>query len=158
MDTVAMQYHIGRPGVSSLNPGDQKIQFFRIQSKGVRLELLAPICKREKKVTSAIFLLEASLHALDRGVDRFYTKAFLSWSDLICPLLTQASYSSLLGLPPSRGGDAPGVDLMTSLTDVQLFTITSDATWGAIRVTFWNASQAKTAWGTVRHLSACARP
>ena len=23
MDTVAMQYHIGRPGVSSLSPGDQ---------------------------------------------------------------------------------------------------------------------------------------
>ena len=37
-------------------------------------------------------------------------------------------------------------------------TITSDATQGAIRVTFWNASQAKTAWGTVRHLSACAQP
>ena len=158
MDTVAMQYHIGRPGVSSLNPGDQKIQFFRIQSKGVRLELLAPICKKEKKVTSAIFLPEVSLHALDGGVDRFYTKAFLSWSDLICPLPTQAPYSSLPGLPPSRGADAPGVDLMASLTDIQLFTITSDATQGAIRVTFWNASQAKTVWGTVRHLSACAQP
>ena len=23
MDTVAMQYHIGRPGMSSLSPGDQ---------------------------------------------------------------------------------------------------------------------------------------
>ena len=133
------------PGVSSLNPGDQKIQFFRIQSKGVRLELLAPICKREKKVTSAIFLLEASLHALDRGVDRFYTKAFLclSWSDLICLLPTQAPYLSLLVLPPRQDGDAPGVDLMAPLTAIQLFTITSDATRGAIRVTFWNASQAK---------------
>ena len=76
MNTVAMQFHIGRPGVSSLNPGDQKIQFFRIQSKGVRLELLAPICKREKKVTSAIFLPEASLPALDGSVDRRYTKSF----------------------------------------------------------------------------------
>ena len=32
---------------------------------------------------------------------------------------------------------------MASLTDAQLFTITSDATQGAIRVTFQNASQAK---------------
>ena len=132
MDTVAMQYHIGRPGVSSLNPGDQKIQFFRIQSKGVRLELLAPICKREKKVTSTLFLPEASLPALIGGVDSLYTKAFLSWSDLVHPLLTQAPYSSLPGLPPRRCGDATGVDLMASLTNVQLLTIktllASDAT------------------------------
>ena len=32
---------------------------------------------------------------------------------------------------------------MASLTDVQLFTVTSDATRGSIRVTFRNASQAK---------------
>ena len=75
MDTVAMQYHIGRPGVSSLSPGDQ---IYRIQFKGVRLELLAPICKREKKVTSTLFLPEESLPALIGGVDRLYTKAFLS--------------------------------------------------------------------------------
>ena len=52
----------------------------------------------------------------------------------------QAMYSSLQALPPRQGGDAPGVDLMASLTDVQLLTIktllASDATWGAIRVTF----------------------
>ena len=30
-------------------------QFFRIQFKGVRLELLAPICETGKKATSAIF-------------------------------------------------------------------------------------------------------
>ena len=98
-------------------------------------------------MTSAIFLPEASFPALDGGVDRFYTKAFLSWSDLICPLPMQAPYSSLPGLPRSRGGDAPGVDLMAFLTDVQLLTIktllASDATQGAIRVTFQNASQAK---------------
>ena len=35
--------------------GSNLSQFFRIQFKGVRLELLAPICKREKKVTSTIF-------------------------------------------------------------------------------------------------------
>ena len=98
-------------------------------------------------MTSTIFLLEASLPALDGGVDRLYTKAFLSWSDLVCPLLFQAPHSSLPVLPLRRGGDAPGVDLMASLTDVQLLTIktllASDATRGAIRVTFWNASQAK---------------
>ena len=50
-------------------------------------------------------------------------------------------------LPLRRGGDAPGVDLMASLTDVQLLNIktllTSDATQGVIRVTLRNASQAK---------------
>ena len=59
----------------------------------------------------------------------------------------QATSSSLPVLWLSWGGDAPGVDLMASLIDVQLLTIksffTSDATQGAIRVTFWNASQAK---------------
>ena len=90
---------------------------------------------------------EENLPALDGGVDRLYTKAFLSWSDLVCPLLTQVPYSFLLLLPLRRGGDAPGVDLMASLTDVQFLTIktllASDATQGAIRVTFRNASQAK---------------
>ena len=153
-----MKYHNGRPAVSSLSSGDQ-IQVFRIQFKGVRLKLLAPICKRERKVTSTIFLLEASLPALDGGVDRLYTKAFLPWSDLVCPLPAQVPYLSLLDLPPRKSGGAPVVDLMASLTDVQLLTIktllASDATRGAIRVTFWNASQAKTAGGNIRHLSAC---
>ena len=98
-------------------------------------------------MTSAIILPEASLPALDGGVDRLYTKAFLPWSDLVCPLVTQATYSSLQVLPSRCGGDAPGVDLMASLTAVQLLTIktllTSHATRGAIRVTFQNASQAK---------------
>ena len=59
----------------------------------------------------------------------------------------QATYSSLPVPPLRRGGKAPGVDLMASLTDVQLLTIktllASDATRGAIRLTFQNASQAK---------------
>ena len=76
MDTVAMQYHIGRPGMSSLSPGDQIYPFFRIRFKGVRLELLAPICKREKKRPRPFFLPEAPLPALDGGVDRRYTKSF----------------------------------------------------------------------------------
>ena len=71
----------------------------------------------------AIFLLEASLPALDGGVDRLYTEAFLPWSDLVCPSLMQALYSSLLVLPPRWGGDVPGVDLIASLLDVQLFTL-----------------------------------
>ena len=127
----------------------------------MRLELLAPICKREKNHRT-IFLLEVSLPALDGGVDRLYTEAFLSWSDLVCPLAMQVPYSSLLALPPRRGGDAPGVDLMASQTSVQYLTIktllASDATRGAIRVTFQNASQAKTAGGNIHHLSVCARP
>nr|XP_014335827.1 PREDICTED: zinc finger protein 584 [Bos mutus] len=52
------------------------------------------------------------------------------------------TYSSFPVLPPRQAGDVPGVDLMASLTDVQLFSITSDATRGAIRVplhccSFW---------------------
>ena len=57
------------------------------------------------------------------------------------------TYSSLPVLQLRWGGDAPAVDLMASLTDVQLLTIksffASDATRGVIKVTFWNASQAK---------------
>ena len=102
----------------------------------MRLEFLAPI-----------FLLEAYLLFRDGGIDRLYPKAFLSWLDLVSPLLMQATYSSLPVLPLRWGGDAPGVDLMASLTDAQLLTIkillASDATQGAIRVTFQNASQAK---------------
>ena len=108
----------------------------------MRLELLAPIYKREKSDQSHLSMV--SLPALDGGVDRLYAKAFLSWSDLDCPLLMQESYSSLPVLPWIQGGDAPGVDLMAFLTDVQLLTIktllVSDATWGAIRVTFWKVS------------------
>ena len=81
--------------------------------------------------------------ALDGGIDKFYTRAFLSWSDLICPLPTQVTYLSfpvLDGVEMHQGCLAP-------LTDVQVFTIktllASDATCGAIRVTFQNASQAK---------------
>ena len=113
--------------------------------------MLALICKREKKVTRDIFLPEASLPALDGGVDRFSTEAFLPWSDLVCLLPTQAPYFSLPTLLQRWAGDAPGVDLMASQTSVQFPTmktlLASDATQGAIRVIFWNASQAKTAGG-----------
>ena len=111
-------------------------------------------------MTSAIFLPEASFPALDGGVDRFSTKAFLPWLDLVCPLLTQAPYFSLLVLPLGWDGDAPGVDLMASQTDVQFLTmknlLASDATQGTVRVTFQNTSQAKTTGRNICHLSACA--
>lgn len=83
------------------------------------LELLAPICKREKSSihSHGFFPPEASFPALDGGVDRLSTKAFIPWSDLVCPLLKQASYTSLPILPPRWGGDAPGVDLMASQID-----------------------------------------
>ena len=130
--------------------GSNLSQFFRIQFKVVWLEFLPPICKRErkkKKATSTLLLPGAFLPALDGGIDRLYTKACLSWSVLVGPLPTQATYSFLPVLPPRWGGDAPGVDLMASLTDVQLHTIktllASDATQGAIRITFQNTSQAK---------------
>ena len=67
----------------------------------MRLELLAPIYKREKKATITIFLLEMSLSALDGGVDRLYTKAFLPWLDLVCPLLTDT-----ILVPPSSATEA----------------------------------------------------
>ena len=108
-------------------------------------------------MTSAIFLLEASLLALDGGIDRFYTEAFLSWSDLICHLTDEGAVLVPLGSTTETGWGCTR-DRPDGIPNIRLFTITSDATWGAIRVTFWNASQAKTAWGTVRHLSACARP
>ena len=61
---------------------------------------------------------EASFPALGRGVDRFSTKAFLPWSDLVCPLPMQLPNSSLPVLPLRWGGDAPGVDLMASQIDL----------------------------------------
>ena len=76
VDTVAMQYHRKTRCVFFKPWGSNQSQFFRIQFKGVRLELLAPICKREKKRPAPFFLLEASLPALDGGVDRLDTKSF----------------------------------------------------------------------------------
>ena len=83
------------------------------------LELLVSNCKTEKRgIQSHGFPPESSFPALDGCVDRLSTEAFLPWLDLVCPLLMQVSYSSLLVLPPRRGGDAPGIDLMTSQTDL----------------------------------------
>ena len=108
-----------------LNSGDQTCPSSfkkkkKIHCKGVVLELLAPICKREKSSihSHGFFQPEASFPALDGGVDRLSTKAFLLWLDIVCPLPTQASYSSLPVLSPRRGGDARGVELMASQTDL----------------------------------------
>ena len=84
------------------------------------MELLAPICKREKSGihSHGFFPSEASLPALNGGVDRLSSEAFFPWSDVVCPLPTQAPYSSLRVLPLRRGGAAPGVDLMASQIDL----------------------------------------
>ena len=79
--------------------------------------------EERKEATSIIFLPEASLPALDGGVDRLHTKAFLPWLELVCSLLMQMPYLSLPALPLSQGGDTSGVDLMTAQTIVQLLTI-----------------------------------
>ena len=83
-----------------LNSGDQSCPslFVKIHFKGSILELLAPICKTEKRSIQShgFFPPEASLPALDGGVDRPSTEAFLPWLELVCPLTMQASYSSLL--------------------------------------------------------------
>ena len=88
------------------------------------LELLAPICRREKSGIHSrdFFPLEVSLLALERSVDRFSTKAFLPWLDLVCLLLTQAPYLSLPILPLRWGGDVPWVDLMVFQIDFQFLT------------------------------------
>ena len=105
--------------------GSNLPQFFNIYFKEVILELLAPICKREKCGihSHGFFPPEASLPALDGGVDSLSTEAFRPCSDLICPLPTQVPYPYLPVLPLRQGGDAPGVDLMAPQTDVQFLTI-----------------------------------
>ena len=113
------------------------------------MELLAPICEREKSsIHSRGFSPpEASLPAVDGGGDRLSTEAFLPWSDLVCPLLMQASYSSLPVLPQRRTGDALWVDLMASQIDFQFLT-TKTVLWFA-RVVSQNASQARTTRGSI---------
>ena len=58
-------------------------QFFNIHFEEVVLELLAPICKREKSgiYRCGFFPPEASLPTLDGGVDKLYIKAFLPCLD-----------------------------------------------------------------------------
>ena len=86
--------------------------------------MLAPICKREKKRPAPFFLPEASLSALDGGVDRRYTKSF----SFLVGLSLSLTDTGTVCVPPGSttemgGGDVPGVDLIASLLDVQLFTL-----------------------------------
>ena len=73
-------------------------------------------------MTGTIFLPEASLPALDGGVDRLYTKSFSFLVGLSLSLTNAGAVLTLPVLPPRWGGDVPGVDLIASLSDVQLFT------------------------------------
>ena len=73
-------------------------------------------------MTSPISLPEVSLPALDEGVDRLYTQSFSFLVGLSLSLTDAGAISTLLVLPPRRGGDVPGVDLIASLPDIQLFT------------------------------------
>ena len=66
------------------NYGDQTSpNFLKIHFKRVALELPTAICKREESGIHGRgpFPLGVSLPALDEGVDRLSTKAFLPWSD-----------------------------------------------------------------------------
>ena len=100
--------------------GSNLSQFFKIKFKEVVLELLAPICKREKSGihSCGFFPPEASLPRLDGGVDRLSTEDFLPLLDLVCRLPTQVPCSSLPILPLRWGGDAPRLDLMASQVDL----------------------------------------
>ena len=122
-DTVANSVSQKKIRHVFLNSGDQTCPSLKKKKKkfkGVVLELLAPICKREKSGIRSygFFPPEVSFPALDGGVDRLSTEAVHLWSDLVCPLPTQASYSSLPVLPPRRDGDATGVDLMAFQTNL----------------------------------------
>ena len=136
----------------------RKARGLQTEEIGCKCQTFLSLLSSKRKQTAIFFLPEASLPALDGVVDRLYTKSF-SFPVGLCPLPMQVSHLLLRVLPPRWGGNAPGVDLMASLTDVQLFTsLASDATQGAIRVTFWDASQAKTSGKNIFHLSVCARP
>ena len=84
----------------------------------MRLELLAPICKREKKRPAPFFLREASLPALDGGVDRHYTKSFSFLIGLSLSLTDTGAVRIPPGSTNKTGWRCTGVDLMASLTDV----------------------------------------
>ena len=144
--------------------GSNLSQFFRIQFKGVRLGFLAPICNRGEKKSDKCHLSTGGVPSYSRwGCRQTLHRSFPSLVGLSLSLIDAgAILISLQVLPLRWGGDAPRANLMESQTDVQFLTLkillASDATQGATRVAFRNASQAKTAGGNIRHLSACAWP
>ena len=73
-------------------------------------------------MTSTLFLPEASLPDLDGCVNRLYTKSFFFLVGLNLSLIGAGTILTLPVLPQRWGGDVPGVYLIASLPDVQLFT------------------------------------
>ena len=55
-------------------------------------------------------------------MDRIYTKSFSFLVGLSLSVTNAGAVLTLSVLPLRRGGDVPGVDLIASLSDVQLFT------------------------------------
>ena len=119
----------------------------------MRLKLLAPIFKREIKRTSIFFLLEASLLALDMGVDRLYTEIFLPWSDLVCPCGLLAPFSPSYTIKAGRRRTSGRPDCSpnrvivptTKIFDLPFF---SDSTWD-VAVISQNVLQTRTAMGSI---------
>ena len=162
MDTVAMQYHIGRLGVSSLSPGDQIYPSFAgYSSKEWVWNCWFPSV-RDRKSNQHHLSIGGILPCSRWGCRQTVDQNFSFPVRLNLFLQAQALYTSLPVLPPRRGRNLPGVDLMASLPDIQLLTIktllASDATKSGISVTFWNASQAKSTGENISHLSDCAQP
>ena len=73
-------------------------------------------------MTKAIFLLEASLPALDGGVDRRYIKNFSFLVRLSLSLTNVGTVHVPPGSTTEMGWGCTRVDLIASLLDVQLFT------------------------------------
>ena len=135
---------IRSPGV----PKERRVRGSQGRARG--LELLAPICKRER--SNQHHLSTGGVpHWSTWGCRQTLHQSFPSLVGL-CPLPMQPLYSSLPVPPPRQGRDAPGVDLMASQTDVQFLTIKTFV-WFLLflwchpecnRVAFLNASQART--------------
>ena len=105
--------------------GSNLSPFWKYDFKELVLDLLAPICKREKCGihSHGFFPPEVSLPALDGSVDRLSTKAFLSLARLSLSLTDTGDLSVPPGLPTKVGWRYTRVDLMASQTDVQFLTI-----------------------------------
>ena len=106
--------------------GSNLSQVFKIQLKRVILELLAPICKREKSDAQFHgFFCTGGIPLCSRWGwrDRCSTQASLLAGVNLSLMNAGFSLLSLLVLPRRWGGDAAGIDLMASQIDVQFLTI-----------------------------------
>ena len=100
--------------------GSNLSQLFRIHFKGVRLELLAPICKREK--SDHCHFSTGGVPPCSRWGCRQTLHQKLFHPGRTLSLTDAGAVSTLSVLPPRQGGDVPEVDLIASLPDIQLFT------------------------------------